>query len=158
MVEDGKRKQPRVTIGRYPAMGVVEARTKAREVLANPKAAIEPDTAPAPAVATVEFVMVEWLRRDQATKRSCAETEQILRRELAAWLVRPITEIKRYDVQKLIDATADRAPVMARRLRAHLHRMWQWALRREYVDVNIIAVVDAPARPTPATACSTPTS
>ncbi|MCH2393226.1 tyrosine-type recombinase/integrase [Oceanibaculum sp.] len=95
------------------------------------KAAAEPEQD------IVKAVLVDWLKRDQAKNRSAAEVERIMRREVVpAWGERRIADIARQDCIELIDSVADRAPVMARRLHAHLHRLFRWCVGRGVLAVN----------------------
>src|SRR5262249_30506671 len=93
---------------------------------------------------TVASVAAEWLKRDQAGNRTAKRTEQILRHDvLPVWGDRPIASVTRRDCIELIDAIADRgAPVMARRVHAHLHRLFRWAVGRDIISIN--PVTDLP--------------
>ena len=83
-------------------------------------------------------VVEEWLRRDQAKNKSRAAVERLLAKDvLPAWGHRQITTIGRRDVMDVIDAVADRgAPITARRLQAHVHRLFKWAVGRGIIEAN----------------------
>ena len=83
-------------------------------------------------------VAAEWLRRDQADNRSRGEVVRLLNRDvLPHWQHKPIAEITRRNALELIDRVVDRgSPVMARRLHAHVHRLFEWAVGRGIVEVN----------------------
>ena len=90
---------------------------------------------------TVEVVAAEWIKRDQAGNRSRVEVERILNRDvLPTWGKRTIQSIGRREVVELIDGIADRgALTMARRVHAHLHRMFRWCVARGIIDANPMA-------------------
>jgi integrase len=59
------------------------------------------------------------------------------------WGDRLIATIRRRDAIELIDSVADRgAATMARRLHAHLHRLFRWSVGREIIEAN--PMVDLP--------------
>jgi integrase len=126
----------RLSFGRWPAMGLAEARDAWREA----RKAVDRGENPArqrPSDAdAVASVVADWLRRDQGPNRSVAEVERIFRRDvLPGWEGRQIGTITRLDVVELIDAVADRgAVVMARRLHSHLHRLFMWCLGRGLME------------------------
>jgi integrase len=82
--------------------------------------------------------VADWLKRDQADNRCHSDVVRLLNRDvLPHWQHKPITEITRRDALELIDRVADRgALVMARRLHAHLHRLYEWAVGRGIVEAN----------------------
>jgi hypothetical protein len=111
----------RVTLGRWPAMSLGEARDACRESRKAVDRGENP-ARPKPADA-FEAVMAEWLKRDQAGNRAVAAVERILRKDaMPAFEGRPIATIRRPDVHKLLDRVVDRgSPIMARSVHGHLH-------------------------------------
>jgi integrase len=97
-----------------------------------------------------EGVSAEWLRRDQAGNRSHDEVKRILDRDvIPLWGHRAVSEIGRRDVLDLIDGIADRgAVVMARRVHAHLHRFFRWAVGRGIIEANPMADLPKPGSET----------
>lgn len=138
----------RVTLGRSPAMNLAEARRKAGETAENMRQGVNPTTAKRIAAGsnrdTAEAVIAEWLTRDQGQNRSKAEVERVFARNiLPEWRGRKITTITRRDALDITDAVADRGAVtMARRLHAHLHRLFRWCVGRGIIEANPMA--DAP--------------
>ncbi len=120
----------RTTLGRYPDLGLAEARGQAATVLAvmgnggDPKARLAP---------SFRDAMQEWLERDQAGNRSRGEAEATLRRDALPAFRGRLDQVKRNDILRLLDKVIDRgAPVSANRLLAYLRRMFNWALERGY--------------------------
>lgn len=149
-LRDGK--SIKYTIGPYPAFKLAEARSSAREVLQaaergkDPRAvrrAVEADT--------VEAVVADWLLRDQSGNRGYDKVVRIFDGEvLPRWRGRLITEIARRDCLDLIDRIADRGAVTyARRVHAHLHRMFRWAVGRGVIEMNPMADLPKPGNEKP---------
>ena len=146
----GDPKLRRLTFDLYPTMGVAEAHDawrKARDAILVGKdpAPPAPPAQPSPAT-SVGAVIEEWLRRDQADNRSVGKTRsQMSLHVLPRWGQRDIAGIGRRDALDLIDAVADRGKVVAaRRLHAHLHRLFAWSVGRGIIQVNPLANVDKP--------------
>ena len=136
----------RLSLGRFPGMGLTEARDSWRAArLAVSKgespAHIRPTTADSFAA-----VAEEWLKRDQAHNRSVAEVRRVIERDVnPVWGERLIAAITRRDALELIDGVADRgAMTMARRLHSHLHRLFRWAVGRGILEVNPMADLPKP--------------
>jgi integrase len=88
----------------------------------------------------------EWLKRDQAHNRSYARVKQLIERcAKPAWEGRQISAIGRRDINGLIDSVADRGAIpMARRLHAHLHRLFRWTVGRGIIENNPMAHLPKP--------------
>ena len=135
----------RVTLGRWPAMSLSEARDAWREARKAVDRGENP-ARPKPADA-FEAVMAEWLKRDQAGNRAVAAVERILRKDaLPAFEGRPIATIGRPDVHDLLDRVVDRgSPIMARSLHGHLHRLFRWAVGRGIIAASPMENMPKPA-------------
>src|SRR5262245_58396409 len=99
-------------------------------------------------VAADKFAAVadEWLKRDQAHNRSHDEVKRVIDRDVnPQWDERLISSITRRDVLDLIDGIADRgALTYARRVHAHLHRLFRWSVGRGVIDNNPVANLPKP--------------
>jgi integrase len=138
----------RMTIGPYPALALKDARTSWRDAREEVQKGRDPAVArnrERPAT-NFEKVSEEWLRRDQAGNRSCDEVKRILDRDvIPVWGHRAVAELGRRDVLDLIDGIADRGAVtMARRVQAHLHRFFKWAVGRGILESNPAADLPKP--------------
>lgn len=133
--------QRRLTLGRFPAMGLADAREAwrvAREMVAKGE---NPAQARPARADNFDAVVAEWLKRDQGQNRSEPHVRAAVERYLLpAWGGRPIASIKRRDVLELINSVVDRGrPAMAHRMHAHVHRMFRWCVGRGIVEVNPVA-------------------
>jgi integrase len=130
----------RMTLGTYPALALSEARDAWREARRDVARGVDPALAYKRGKTSTNFAAVldDWLKRDQANNKSLHNVTRIVHRELLpAWGHRPVSEIGRRDVLDLLDAIADRpAPVMARRVHAHTHRLFKWAVGRGIIAAN----------------------
>ena len=154
-------KQRRVTLGRWPAMNLKEARKAAGEaaeamreghdLTAEKRAAVTKQSKPDRDL--VEVVIVDWFKRDQARNRAKAEVTRMVNKDvLPFWRGRHVQEITRRDAIEVIDRVVDRgAPIMARNLHAHLHRMFRWAKGRGIIETNPMADLPKPGVATPRT-------
>jgi integrase len=135
-----KGEQRRATLGIWPAMQLAEARSAWRAIRETLAAGNDPAKLRNDAAAKDAFgeVAAKWLRLDQAGNRSQAAVKRLLEVDvLPHWRDKLITEITKKDALELIDAVADRgSPVMARRLHAHLHRLFRWSVGRGIIDAN----------------------
>jgi integrase len=144
----------RATLGRYPDLSLAKARRKAGETADAMRQGIDPAAAKRAQRAAVrdnfEGVLTEWLKRDQAENRSHAEVKRLIEREtLPAWRGRLMSTITRRDVLDCIDAVVDRgSPIMARRLHAHLHRLFRWSMGRGIITANPMEGMEKPGSET----------
>ena len=162
----GEKAPRRMTLGRYPALGLAEARRKARSILelvaegkdprqeiARQRAAEERRRAE-----TFEQVADLFIAR-HASQRRWPEFERVLRRDvIPAWKHRPISDIGRRDVTALLDGIIDRgAPVQANRTLVVVRKLFNWALDRGLIEQTPIARLSMPTKERPATGRSTTT-
>lgn len=135
-------KQARMTLGHWPAMSLAEA----REAWRNAREHVHKGETPRPKATEdlFEDVCDEWFRRDQGDNRSVEEVRRVFNHDVKPhWDGRLFATITRRDALDIIDAVADRGAVTkARRLHAHLHRLFKWAVGRGVIEANPLA--DAP--------------
>jgi integrase len=144
----------RYTIGEHGALTPEQARKEAERLKglvrsgkdpAHEKRAIQEahrrDTA---AKDSVESVGREFIERHLSQRRSGAETARILEREVfPTWGGQPIGGIKRSDVLTLLDRIADRgAPYTRNRAAATVRKLFNWAIKRGYLEANPAAGVE----------------
>jgi integrase len=130
----------RMSLGTYPAISLAQAREAWREARQDAQAGRDPASVRKRQKGATDFTSVaeEWLRRDQGKNRSRAAVERLLAKDvLPVWSHRPISEIGRRDVLDVIDSVVDRgSPITARRLHAHLHRLFKWSVGRGIIAIN----------------------
>ena len=141
----GDSRPIRVGLGSYPAVGLSEARERARAALAELASGFSPArrkaaerTAEAQrAESTVEAVAEAFISRHAATKRTGVAIGQLIRREVVTrWGERQIGEITRGDVIQMLESIADRSPSAARQAWIYTNRLFSWATNRETVGLT----------------------
>jgi integrase len=146
-------KQRRLTLGRWPAVSVAEARRLAKETLAKVEAGEDPASAPEAAqgagAGTFEALAAAYVERHVKSRHKRArEAEQTIRGKLVKpWSGRPVGSITRGDVRDVLERelaagrerTANKVLVMTRRLFA-------WGLDRGLVESNPAADIRRPGR------------
>jgi len=142
----------RLTLGRYPAMTLGEARTAwrkardARDVGRDPAAdkrqrearVYSPEVSD-PGALTFGQLASAFLERCAARQHGDggAEARRSLERDvLPAWGALPAAAIRRADVRALVERVADRAPVYANRLLARIGRVYRWAMENDLVEAS----------------------
>lgn len=144
-----KGKPHRITLGRYPHLGLSEARDKARDLLKQVDMGIDPRFKRMAAVReevmnTVANVAKRFV--DQECKghvKSWRRVERTLAMHvLPALGPRPITEIKRVDINGLIDPLLDKGrlggpkPGAARDVIKHTKHLFDFAVDRGIIELN----------------------
>jgi integrase len=144
------RKLKWATLGRFPGMSLAAARRRAGDTADGMRQGIDP-TAVKRAAKTAprevfEAIADDWLKRDQASNRSHREVRRTIERDVKSrWRGRPIKAITRRDALALIDDIADRGAItLARRVHAHLHRLFRWCVGRGILETNPLANVPKP--------------
>ncbi len=139
--------QRRITLGRWPAVALADARERARGILTKAEGGSDPRVERAEAVRDRRantFAAVADRHIEQDAKRtidSWNKVECCLRLHVVPVLGdRPIVDIKRADVHALLDdLVADGRIGTAREVRKQLSRVFNWAADREIIDSNPIA-------------------
>src|SRR4051812_9867218 len=111
-------------------MGLADARSAGQDARKSVGKRLNPAPGKPVTAGTFAAVADDWLKRDQAKNRSFPEVKRVIERDVKPeWEDRQFSSIGRQDVRDLIDSIADRGAVSyARRVHAHLHRLFHWAL------------------------------
>jgi integrase len=142
----------RLTLGKYPAFSLANARTRAREILEevakgnDPAAAEADDESPRN---TVDAICDEFVERyAKPRNRSWKETKRILDMYVKPeWGARLITDISRRHIIELLDAMVDRgAPVMAKQTHSTVRKLLNWAVDRGVISASPCLRIPPPAR------------
>ncbi len=138
LYRNGGRLQ-RIKVGRYPDLGLADARARARNHLAALLAGEDPAEARRAARAAARFSVLasDYLEHyARARKKTWWRDQQMLERDvLPRWGRRRAADITRRDVRKLAEAIAGRgAPVLANRTVSLVRRIFNFALERDAED------------------------
>ena len=153
VLEDGRRKLKRVTVGHVGAISLADAREKARSYQAMTKDGIDPrheirktrDERLEDSRLTFESTRTEFINRyckgknedggRRLRQATLAEYERILNAdEFKGWTKRSVRSIGRKDILQVLDSIVDRgAPIMANRYSAVLSKFFNWCHERGYI-------------------------
>jgi len=132
------RKLARFPIGRYPIVGLAEARDRARDLLREIGNGVDPRVRKAEQARAAEkaeagtfaAVAERFIIRHVKTKRSAKRIEQLIRREfIPRWGERPITSIESDDILEMIEEILDRGHREAAHTAfAYIKKLFRWAI------------------------------
>jgi integrase len=143
----------RLTLGRYPVLGLGEARDLAKEALNQVARGIDPNQGKEESPATHlfeevtdEFVRVHCGRRNREGTRK--ETARILQFDFVSrWKRRDVRDIGRKDVLDVLDAIVERgAPIAANNALAAIRKFFNWCFERGVIDNNPCNGIKKPAK------------
>src|SRR6516165_2712820 len=125
----GNGKRARLTFGSYPATSLGAARTRATEAKALVEAGKDPRSTEAD---TLQGICEEYLRREGKRLRSLDWRKGVLERHVHPTLGhRPIAEIQRSEIVRLLDKIEDRSgATMADRTLAVIRKIMNWHASR----------------------------
>ena len=138
-----RRRSRRLTLGRYPALSLAEARGEARKALAllasgvDPRGANEPERNPEVFATLVdEFVETHCKRHNRAT--TAVGTERILRVHfMPSWSKRDLSDIRKADVLRIIDGIVNRnTPSAANHAFVAIRTFFNWCIGRGYLELS----------------------
>jgi integrase len=136
----------RVTLGRYPDIGLAEARMQAADVFTRISCGASPKPISAPLFAKV---FDDWLDKDQTARqrRSAIEKRRALNCDVVPILAnRPIDTITKADIRGILDRVVKRgAPIHANRLLAYLRRLFNWAVEQDILATSPANGIKKPA-------------
>jgi integrase len=141
----------RVTLGRVSAVGLSEARDRARDLLHEARDGADPATMKRErrAAPTVAAVAADYLERyAKVRKKSWRQDRRHLRCQvLPTWKHRAMRETTKRDVRVLLDGIVARgAPVLANRVHSLVSKLCAFAVSADLMDRNIVRDVPRPAR------------
>jgi integrase len=144
----------RMTIGRYPALSLAEARTKALAALGKLANKEDPQPATVPPREVVEFsaVVEDFLKRyaaEHTRASSQAQSARVLRGHFGKTLHRrDIAAITKQDVQAVLDGLVEsERPIAANNARVVAGRFFNWCVERGLIEDSPVAGIKRPARP-----------
>jgi integrase len=140
----------RLTLGTAKAIGLADARDRAKAAIREASNGADPATEKQDArkAETIADLADEYIERyAKRRKRSWKEDDRMLRAYvLPEWKHRAIADVTRRDVRLLVDAIAERgAPVMANRVLSLCSKLFRFAEDDELIDVSPAVRIARPA-------------
>lgn len=139
----------KLTLGRWPLMGVADARAAATEAVDKIEHGRDPSAEKKATRAArreaelterdkVKTLVEQYDRRHLSTLKSGRTVRRELDRHVvAAWGERNINDIQRRDIIDLLDAIADSGRVVsANRVRAYLNKFLNWCVERDIIPMS----------------------
>lgn len=147
------RKVERITLGRYPTIGLSKARAiaDAKRVQVsegnNPREAIRKARAADRASLTFDELADVFMSHyvEKQTPKSAASTRSYLVKARGTWSGTKAKDIDRNDVIAFLRDRADTAPVVANRTRAVLGKMFSWAIDEGILESTPVVRIPKPA-------------
>lgn len=143
------KKSRKLTLGKYPAFGLADAREEARKAARAVELGTDPAASKAEAKAAareaqetdrdkIKTLVEMYDRRHLAGLKSGVAARAFLDRSaVAAWSNRDVHTIAKRDVIELLDGIVDRgAPIAANRTLAHLRAFFSWLRARDVIAVS----------------------
>jgi len=145
----------RLTIGRYPALSLAEARAMAQQALASSARGQDPQAEKTETTAgdsllftnlLEEFVETHCRRHNKPS--TAHETERILRADFfPGWRAKRVDTIRKGDVLRVLDRlVSEGTPSAANHAFAAVRKYFNWCVQRGYMDVSPCLGVQSPAR------------
>ncbi|MGR3512748.1 MAG: tyrosine-type recombinase/integrase [Paracoccaceae bacterium] len=150
-------KPRKLTLGRWPVMGLQDARLAASEALEAVEHGRDPGQEKKAEKAarratgdrdSIEALIDLYAKRHLSTLKSGATAKRELERHaVEAWQGREVHSITRRDVIDLLDSIVDSGrATTANRLRAYLGTFFNWCLERDVIQASPMVGVKAPAK------------
>ena len=139
----------RLTLGRYPVMGLQAARKAARKALRAVDGGGDPasEKRASRLGETVGDLAKDYLAKHaKPHKKSWKDDDRMLNAEvLPAWKARKVHELTRRDVRALIEAIAERgSPITANRCLALIRKMLNFAIEQDWIEANVASLIAKP--------------
>ncbi|MEJ0096222.1 MAG: tyrosine-type recombinase/integrase [Methylocella sp.] len=142
-------------IGDYPAMSLAKARGIAREWREDIRQGIDPKVKEADRLRqearrradTFASAFDAFAEDHLSTLRTGDVVKKAVRKHAyPLWAERPISEIKRADVNELIRSLRKDAPIGANRVLAYLKKFFSWAVDEELIEASPAAAIKKPSK------------
>jgi hypothetical protein len=142
-------------IGAYPPLSLAKAREIAREWREDLRQGIDPKVKVAERqrqeqrrrADTFEAVFGAFADEHLSTLRTGTDVKRAVNAHVVPqWGQRPLTEIRRADVNELVRELRKSAPIRANRVLAYLKTFFGWAVDQELIDASPAAAVKRPSK------------
>ncbi len=155
----------RYTIGVHPVVGLADARRKAAAALIQVASGADPAAAKVAARRAETFaeLAAEYIENHAKFKKRGDEDRRVLYGSphkkrtgkrphiglVKRWGTRKVRDLTRRDVRELLDEVAKRGPIMANRTLAIVRKVFNFAIERDWLDVNPCHMVKRVVRERP---------
>ena len=142
---NGKTKK--LTLGRFPALSLIDARVRAREAMERLSYGEDP-ARQSGNPERFEKAFQTFLERHVSQTKGTYETTRIYEHDLLpAFRGKKLSDLSKRDVINLMDGIVDRgSPVMANRVLAALRKFFSWAVSRDLTRHNPCEGINPPSK------------
>lgn len=134
-----KDRQKRITLGTYPAVSLKEARDRARTIIRDAQFGVLDEEPEEKALTFGETVPMFIKLYAKPRNRGWKETERILLDKFQKLSNKPLDQIRRADVVRIMDdLIASGTPYRANRALSAVKKLFAWALDRGMIEVHPI--------------------
>jgi integrase len=139
----------RLKLGRYPDLGLADARKHAEQARGDLAKNIDPAAGKDAARRTGSFgeLAADYIEHAKRKKRTWQEDERVLNKDfLPRWCNRRLSDIRRREVRELIDTIALRGTgIIGNRSLTLIKTVFNFAVEKELIEVSPCALLKPPA-------------
>ena len=122
-------RKTRVTLGRYPQMGLAVARQRAMIVLSD---MADGEHKRSKTLQLFDSGLEDWYEKDQAKNKSFSQVKNAIDLHVRPYLKGfKLANIEKRDIIRIIDRIAEKTPTQANRVLAFLKRFFNWCISRD---------------------------
>jgi integrase len=140
----------RLTLGRFPDLGLADARRRAIEERGRIASGVDPVAARQDERSTfgdTVGALYHLYKKASEKKRSWSEQRRIFENQvLPVWRHLRVADIRRRDIRSLVDRKAETAPVMANRMLSRISRLFSFAVERDWIEANPALRIGKPSK------------
>ena len=127
-------RKTRVTLGRYPQMGLAVARQRAMIVLSD---MADGEYKRSKTLQLFDGALEDWYEKDQAKNKSFTQVKNAVELHVRPYLKGfKLANIEKRDLIRIIDRIAEKTPTQANRVLAFLKRFFNWCLSRDLLIIS----------------------
>jgi integrase len=124
----------RVTLGRYPQMGLAIARQRAMTVLSD---MADGEYKRSKSLQFFEDALEDWYQKDQAQNKSFTQVKNAVEFHVRPYLKGfKLVTIEKRDLIQIVDRVAEKTPTQANRVLAFIKRFFNWCVSRDLIVVS----------------------
>jgi integrase len=133
----------------YPHLELAEARSQAKQIIADAQAGIGPDERKKrDAKKSFRAVADAFMVAHGNKLRTRKEVRRKIDIDLRAWHDLQISDIKREDIQELVREKAATSPIAANRLISQITKIFNWAVKESIIKSSPAVLLDRPGEET----------
>ena len=127
-------RKTRVTLGRYPQMGLAVARQRAMIVLSD---MADGEHKRSKTLQLFDSGLEDWYEKDQAKNKSFSQVKNAIDLHVRPYLKGfKLANIEKRDIIRIIDRIAEKTPTQANRVLAFLKRFFNWCISRDLLIIS----------------------